>query len=225
MKETTTPRLLAISLRSTSEPAYREERDALARDWWPFLQAALPGMLPLLLPNDASFAARLCALPGVAGLLLTGGNDVGTFPERDRAEESAFRAIRSRELPVLGVCRGLQFLVHLHGGTLAAGDASLHRATRHRVDILPPWRSGSRDVNSFHTIVANLAPEGDLLATAIAPDGTLEAFQHRTDPVYGIHWHPEREPHPDTEDIALFRKVFLPGFDHAVLDTDPTRRV
>jgi len=205
------PKLLAVSMRSTSEATYREERDAVARDWFAFLKAALPGVLPLLLPNDAFYAAQLCDQPGVIGLLLTGGNDVGSCQERDDAEESSFRAIRSNGLPVLGICRGLQFLVHLHGGSLSACDAGLHRATRHRVDIVPPWQPASREVNSYHTIKAELAPDRELVPTATAPDGSLEALQHRTDPVYGIHWHPERETEPDPEDIALFRRIFLAG--------------
>ncbi len=213
MKDIVSPRLLAISLRSTSETAYREERDALARDWWPFLQVALPGVLPLLLPNEASYAARLCALPDVIGLLLTGGNDVGTCPERDRAEEAAFRAIRDRDLPVLGVCRGLQFLVHLHGGGLQPSDTSIHRARRHQIDPLESWIGPVRDVNSYHAIEATLAPDGPLIVSATGPDGSLEATRHQGSRIYAIQWHPERESDPHHADLAAFRRIFLPGGD------------
>lgn len=205
--------LIAVSMRRQAETAYPEERDAIARDWWPFLKVALPGVLPVLLPNDAEYALATCRLPRLIGLLLTGGNDVGACPERDRAEEIAFHGVRARGLPVLGICRGLQFLVHLHGGALAAGDPEIHRAKRHRVEIFEPWERSSRVVNSYHAIEARLPPRGDLVATATAPDGTLEAFQHRTEPIAGIHWHPEREDRPDPGDIDLFRRLFRTGVD------------
>lgn len=209
--ESERPRLLAISMRSTSEASYREDRDAIARDWWPFLKVALPGTLPLLLPNDPAFASALCATREVVGLLLTGGNDVGTCLERDRSETMAYRTVRDRGLPVLGVCRGLQFLVQLHGGTLSEGNPEVHRATRHRIEFLHPWHASAREVNSFHMIEARLPPGGDLLPTAIAPDDGLEAFQHRKEPVVGIHWHPEREPHPDPADCHIFRSLIHQG--------------
>ena len=197
-------------MRSAPAVSYHEERDAVARDWWPFLRRALPGVSPILLPNDPVLARQLCGLPGLVGLVLTGGDDVGSCPERDRAEEEAFRTVRARALPVLGVCRGLQFLVHLHGGTLLPGDGDIHRARRHAIFPIDGTHA-AREVNSFHGLRANLAEGGDLLATATGPDGALEAFRHRHAPIHGIHWHPEREAVPDPHDIAFLRRLFLAG--------------
>jgi len=201
------PPLLALSLRDAPAVSYREPRDAIARDWWPFLRVALPGVLPILLPNDPELAGGLCRLPGLVGLVLTGGDDVGTCPERDLAEEVSFRVARDRALPVLGVCRGLQFLVHLHGGTLRAGDPAVHRATRHAISPLDGTHR-AREVNSFHGVEAVLAEGGELVATALGPDGSLEAFRHRAAPVHGIQWHPEREAVPDLNDLAFVRSLF-----------------
>lgn len=201
-------RLLAVSLRVANETAYQEIRDALARDWWPFLKQALPGWLPLLIPNDPPWAADLCALPDVGGLLLTGGNDIGTQPLRDEAETAAFLAIRERGLPVLGVCRGAQLLCLLHGGTLAPADSSLHRACRHEVVCIQNWPGPSREVNSFHGYSPVLSSEGGLEESARSADGAIEAFRHHSQPVAGILWHPEREPIPQHADLALFERHF-----------------
>ena len=88
----------------------------------------VPVMLsPLMGP---SFAAR--ALDGVDGLLLTGGEDIhpawyGAEPsphlnppsrERDLFELALFAAARQRELPILGICRGIQLVNVALGGTL-----------------------------------------------------------------------------------------------------------
>lgn len=201
------PRLLAVSMRRSDETSYTEPRDAIARDWWVFLRTALPDMLPVLLPNEEHYAAALCALPGVAGLLLTGGDDVGARPERDDAELAAFRTVRQRGLPVLGVCRGMQFLASRHGGELVACERAAHVATRHPVRFVDD--GALRIVNTFHGKAVRLPAGGVFVAQAWAEDGTLEAMRHRSEPVQGIMWHPEREADPAPEDIELVRSLFL----------------
>lgn len=201
-------RLLAVSMRVSEESLYPETRDAIARDWWPFLRRALPGWMPVLLPNDPEWAGSLCRLRGVGGLLLTGGNDVGSVLQRDRAEEAAFRSASDLGLPVLGICRGLQFLVSLHGGLILDADPAVHRRTRHPLDVGDSWIGPPREVNSFHTLKAQLPGSGDLVESARGPDGALEAFRHRTRPIAGIGWHPEREPVASPDDLALFAGFF-----------------
>jgi putative glutamine amidotransferase len=195
-------------MRGANETRYREERDAVARDWWVFLKIALPGVVPLPLPNDREWSAALCRTTGLVGLLLTGGDDLGAFPERDAAEEAAFHAVRERGLPVLGICRGMQLLATLHGGTVAESDDSIHRARRHPISPTEDWVGPARDVNSYHGFAPLLAPDSDLVVSARAPDGSPEAVRHPELPVAGIHWHPERESTPDPHDLAIFRKLF-----------------
>ncbi|HQF53974.1 MAG TPA: gamma-glutamyl-gamma-aminobutyrate hydrolase family protein [Fibrobacteria bacterium] len=200
-------RLIAISMRRTSEKEYVEERDALARDWWAFLKTALPGWAPLLLPNDPGFATALCSLPEVGGLLLTGGNDVGSCEERDATEEASVRTAKARSLPILGVCRGMQFLAHLHGARLTPCERGLHVAKRHRIRFAAGHQP-LREVNSFHGIAVSLPLESPLVPEAYSEDGTLEAFRVPDKPIRGIMWHPEREKTPAAEDIELFRTFF-----------------
>lgn len=200
--------LLAFSMRRTSEKAYVEERDAIARDWWHFLSVALPDVLPLLLPNDPRLAADLCRMDGVVGLVLTGGNDVGTCPERDDSEDAACSATLERELPVLGVCRGLQFLASRHGADLVDADPAIHRAQRHAIDTRESWCGPSREVNSYHGQQVLLPATSPFRISATSADGCVEAFRHAVLPMRGILWHPEREPVPDPADLALFREMF-----------------
>lgn len=201
-------KLLAVSMRVAAETTYREDRDAIARDWWPFLRAALPGHLPVPIPNDASYARQILALPGMVGLLLTGGNDVGSQPARDVAEDAAFEEARARGLPVLGVCRGMQFLAHLHGAALAPCDPAIHRATRHRIHADLPGSDAAREVNSYHGVGVVLPEGSPLEVRARSEDGGIEALRFPGRDILGILWHPEREAAPDPSDIALFTHLF-----------------
>lgn len=87
----------------------------------------LPVVLPVLEPADAD-----AALDGVAGLVLTGGEDVnpecygaaphpklgGTHDGRDTFETALVEAARARALPTLAICRGIQIFNVALGGTL-----------------------------------------------------------------------------------------------------------
>ncbi len=121
----------------------------------------LPLVLPVLDPADAD-----AALDGVAGLVLTGGEDVtperyGTAPHpklgethdgRDAFEIALVEAARARALPTLAICRGIQILNVALGGTLVQDIASewtnpivhdgkwARTARVHEVDVTPGSR-------------------------------------------------------------------------------------
>jgi putative glutamine amidotransferase len=121
----------------------------------------LPLVLPVLDPADAD-----AALDGMAGLVLTGGEDVspglyGSTPHpalgdthdgRDAFEIALVKAARARALPTLAICRGIQVLNVALGGTLVqdipsewahpiAHDGDWPRSARvHEVEVTPGSR-------------------------------------------------------------------------------------
>lgn len=212
---------MAVSLRVDHAPGHGECRDGLARDWSACFDRW--GVIPLLVPNrddgDVSWLAGL----DVAGVILTGGNTPASdgidpddaSPARDRTEAGLLHFARRRGLPVLGVCRGAQFLAAQLGARLRPVDADAHVAKRHEV----VWRSGRHahhaTVNSFHAwgIDPEALPE-TMRVRATAPDGTVEAFEHVELPWLGVMWHPERE---GIEDPVLREAV--DGFLHAEVGT------
>jgi len=169
-----------------------------------------------------------------AGLLLTGGVDVdphlyGERPDprterankpRDSHERLLLQQALERDLPVLAVCRGHQFLNVALGGSLVQhieGDG--HRADdagESRWHTVSPVDGGGRlravygdrrglRVNSRHhqaVTAERLAPS--LVSLAESPDGLVEAVESRGQRwVVGVQWHPERpEMHPAAD--ALF---------------------
>lgn len=190
---------IAVTQRVAVDPAHGERRDALDQRWAPFLAAC--GLLPVPLPNDADLAVALAERVGVAGVLLTGGNDIGTAPERDAAERRLVAWAEERGLPVLGVCRGMQMLLDIAGVPLEPVDG--HVATRHAVRL----DAERIEVNSYHGFAAR-AVAGDLEAWGVADDGVIEAVRRRGRPTVGIMWHPEREAPFRATDIDLFRGCF-----------------
>ncbi len=157
-----------------------------------------------------AFAAAYAAdiLDGVGGLLVTGGDDMdpeffgegpvrglgAIEPARDILELALVRAALERGVPLLGICRGIQVLAVVAGGTLYQDlpsqkpgvlkhrqDAPRHALT-HSVDIYPRTllsrllESPRIKVNSFHHQAVNRVPEG-FAVSAHAPDGVVEAIE------------------------------------------------
>jgi putative glutamine amidotransferase len=132
-----------------------------------------------------------------------------TEPRVDALELALIRAADRRSLPILGICRGMQALNVARGGTLhqhlpdVVGDELQHRqsahgsVTTHHVEIAPHSRlraalGGPRlEVNSFHHQAVRKLGQ-DLVATAWAPDGTIEALEGPIGRlVLGVQWHAE----------------------------------
>lgn len=182
-------------------------------------------------------ARELCAMAD--GLLLTGGADVepARYGEqtldacgavdlwRDTAEFAYAKAFIAAKKPVMGICRGLQTLNVVLGGTLYQDIPSqlgiehpggtVHEVTAREGSNLERLFGRRFLVNSYHhQAVKTLAP--GLVADAVfaGDERIVEAFHHTELPIAAYQWHPERmrgaerltKEGPDME--ALFR-LFL----------------
>ncbi len=169
------------------------------------------GGLPVHLPLDADPSMYADHLDGI---LLSGGADIGPDrygaspetndfppePDRDQFELSLLEGAIAAELPVLGICRGLQLINVAAGGTLHqhvpahAGFDHPPTHTPHTVSLeanstLADLYGPSRAVNSLHhQTVDQLGRNLRVTATA---DGTVEGIEHDTLPIVAVQWHPE----------------------------------
>lgn len=207
--------MIAVSMRMAQQlypGGEREIRDALARDWWRFLGEALPDISFVPVPNIGGQAVALLQQLPVTGIVLTGGDDWGVFPERDATEKELVLWAERMSLPIVGVCRGAQVLNRLMGGGISFGFAERHVRTRHVVRVKPyvngpQWPVASLEVNSYHNCgmaKADLAPA--LTPWATVEDGSVEGFSDDQGRVMGIMWHPERERVAQEHDIHLFQQ-------------------
>lgn len=207
------------------------------------------GCLPVLLPVGSERAEARDLLRRVDGLLLSGGCDLDpalwgedelepgghVLPigedERARAawEHLLVEEALALELPLLGICRGLQQLNVSLGGSLwqdlerqlgrgghPGGEdpfTRVHALTCLKPeDPLAPWLAGARVTSTHHQGLRRLAPRLEVLATAEGEAEVVEAVRFRGPSfALGVQWHPERLPDDPLTQALLesFRTAML----------------
>ena len=153
-----------------------------------------------------------------------------TDPDRDHTELMLTRWAMEERKPVLGICRGVQLINVAAGGTLYQDIATEHTGAIkhdyfpdgeqnprnqlvHDVELTAGSRledilavSGTRVNSMHHQGIRDLAP--DLLASAYAPDGVIEAVESPDDAfVFGVQWHPEDLTNRDWHMRRLFESL------------------
>ena len=195
--------------------------DASLRDRY-YTQIADAGGVPVIIPPLADKDIIINTLDNIDALLLTGGADhnplwSGQQPQpalhninqaRDLPELLATRLACNRQMPILGICRGMQTIAIALGGEVCQDIPHTPKLIKHSqeadrtepthsVDIEPDsalhgiFGTDRIFVNSFHH-QAVTSPGKGMRITATAPDGTAEAMEstcHK--PVTGVQWHPE----------------------------------
>lgn len=150
-------------------------------------------------------------------------NKLGSMDKAlDRFQLAILKLAMEREKPILAICRGIQLVNVALGGTLFQDIPSqfefstlkhtqdtLSFDTDHSVDIEPGSRLhdlfGSRiQINSRHHQSIKILGKG-LEITARAPDGVVEAAQHRSLPMDLVQWHPELMLQKNNDMLPLFQ--------------------
>ena len=194
-----------------------------------YQQIVKAGGTPIIIPPIADKNVIINTLEQIDALVLTGGADynplwAGEQPikelhninkERDLAELLTTRLAYNRQIPMLGICRGIQTLAMALGGrveqdienSLVKDDKSLGKHIKHSQDadrsepthvvniqnnsMLSDIYGDSAFVNTFHhQAVANPGSKFNVVATS--PDGVIEAIESSEyKSIMGVQWHPE----------------------------------
>lgn len=193
------------------------------------------GALPLLAPIFASKEEYEQLASLADGFLFSGGVDIEPYrygtekldccgetdPDRDQSEFDVYEAIKDTGKPVFGICRGIQTLNVLRGGTLwqdipsqkpsktvhsqkEKGSERTHLVTVEKGTLLHDIvKKTEFAVNSFHH---QAVMDTTLTISAHAEDGIIEAVEDSKHPFFlGVQWHPEYTTEIDEESARLFK--------------------
>lgn len=200
---------------------FREGDCTLAEAY--YMSVAAAGGIPVIIPPYADAVAIDRLVSSLDGLVLSGGADIdpdyldeepiegiSINEKRDLPEMLLVCLAVNRQVPILGICRGIQILAAALGGKLYQDIL-----TQHGPDSLQHSQSGGRAershevtieegtllhsifgesriaVNSFHHQAVRSVPDG-FRVSASAPDGIIEGMESvRMKSIIGVQWHPE----------------------------------
>ena len=198
---------------------YEDLTCKLGRGYYQSVVAA--GGVPVVIPPVADKHVVINTLEHVDALILSGGGDInplwageepspklhGINQERDLSELLIVRLAYNRQIPMLGICRGIQTLATAFGGKVAQ-DISDVATIKHSQDadrsepthtvivdeesqLFDIYKSAKLMVNSFHHQA--VAEAGDKFkVVAKSPDGIIEAMESSEfKSILGVQWHPE----------------------------------
>jgi anthranilate synthase/aminodeoxychorismate synthase-like glutamine amidotransferase len=153
--------------------------------------------------NDGISADELAALVEddvrpVRGILISPGPG---RPEDAGISNAAIDLARERELPLLGVCLGMQAIGASfgaevrHAPTLVHGESSSvrHDAKGYLASMPLPFPAAR--YHSLCVDAGTLSP--DVVVSALADDGVVMGIRHKTLPIEGVQFHPESVLTPD----------------------------
>ena len=215
-------------------PGYH--RSYVNRDYVNSVIAA--GGVPIMIPMTEDKEVVEQTLSLCDGLILSGGHDVyplnygqephkslgEVFPERDEFDYLLYNLAKEMDIPILGICRGTQIIATAEGGTLYQDLSLIDGALKHSQGHSPAMPSHhitiNKDsklygiigeeriaVNSHHHQTVN-NPGDDMVITATADDGVVEAIEHKTAKfIVAVQWHPEMMHASDDKMLAIFQEI------------------
>ena len=194
---------------------------------------------PLILPVTKNDDVLNDYIDICDGFIFTGGKDItplfygeetrplcsNTSTNLDEYQIALFKRAFATQKPILGICRGMQLMNVVLGGTLYQDLSEHDQKVLKHVQSCDPldtahevhFENGSvlfdifgekAMVNSTHHQAIKM-PGKDLMISARAYDGIIEAVEHRDHPFcVGVQWHPEKLADVDEKMFSIF-KIFM----------------
>ena len=195
---------IAITQRVIKHDTYFEIREALDIRWAKLFKEL--NFLPIILPYEYDFKKY-----EFDGVILSGGNDIGEFEFRDKFELNLIDYCIKKDIPIFGVCRGMQIIAKYFNSTFK--KVSNQVGIKHKLLVNKNSKYKNlllelKLVNSYHNYAIDRLG-GELLISAWNEEKTIiKAIEHKTKKILGVMWHSEREEPFKKEELNLIKEFF-----------------
>ena len=201
---------VGLTMRIDNNSEYVDPRDAISQDWINLVIKL--GFVPILIPNQFTLSDKTLDSLSFNALILTNGGEsnigVGgkindSCDARDFTETLTFNYAIKKDFPILGVCRGMQFIYKFYGGDLDKLEDKSHVNKFNEIHLS---NGKKRTVGCYHKLICSKKDvPSNVRIWATSSDGQIEGIEHTSKKILGMQWHPERD-HPSTsEDFSLIK--------------------
>lgn len=204
---------IAVTQRLINNESYIEVREALDVKYSNLISEC--GFLPIVLPYEVDFRKYFSEI-NIDGVLLTGGNDLNCCNQnaisqrRDNYEKEILKYCITNDIPVFGICRGMQIIAEYFGSSFkkvenqvnVQYELTINEESRYKI-----YLERLMKVNSYHNFgIDKLSNE--LRVSAYNKDDIIKAIEHKEYRVFGQMWHSEREIPFIKNEIELIKEFF-----------------
>lgn len=133
------------------------------------------------------------------GLILSGGEDLGKNRLRDRSEYFLFNYFKKNNLPIIGICRGMQLIASIYGSKLKKVKNHVNKKTK------ISFGNKFQKVKCYHNYSITKCPsEFEIISKS--KDNQIESINSKNNKILGLMWHPERDKIFSKFNISIFKK-------------------
>lgn len=218
--------IAAVTTRITEALNYLEVRDSISHDL--IFSLKKQNLIALPITNISKKPEEMYKFISFDLLIVSGGDEFDNnhnlksnkFKDanllRNNTEKNFINFCMMERIPIIGICRGMQFINHILNGSIIKNHKKNHINTCHLIESnkkYPFFPDKKFYVNSFHNNIIKPEMLGDfLLPIGNCIDGNIEAYIHSELPILGIMWHPERKIEND-HDNFFQKKFFCSAFN------------
>jgi N5-(cytidine 5'-diphosphoramidyl)-L-glutamine hydrolase len=204
---------IAITQRIISNKTYFEQREALDIRWSILFKEL--NYLPIILPIGIDFKEYFHN-NNIEGIMLTGGNDLNSLNINDLSRLRDIYELNlisygiENEIPIFGVCRGMQIVAKYFESTFK--KVKDHVAVNHKLIVSKNSKYRENlleldNVNSYHNYAIDKVGK-NLIVSAFSDDKSIEAIEHTKSKIFGQMWHSERQQPFKKEELRLIKTFF-----------------
>lgn len=205
---------IAITQRLIVNNNYLEIRECLDINYPKLLKKC--DLLPIVLPLEVNFHDYFKEI-SIDGVVITGGNDLYSCnpnqlsEQRDNFEKKLLKYCIQNNIPVFGICRGMQLIAEYFGSSLK--KISVEVNTRHSLVINENSKyfhslQKIKEVNSYHNFYIDNLGKDLLYSARHQNNGIIKAIEHKEYKIFGQMWHSEREEPFSIHELNLIKEFF-----------------